>query len=304
MNLYCSECPGKTSLLFINSLTTWLISFIGTVSVFFDLICLAVVFIQGILSYQEMCNARLLIVFQDEPAHTLWLRNGVTQNVTWLLRKILWCPSTSGVNMQVMFSSSSNEPARQSVSGPLLTGRLGSQNVASTDRVFHLWPSSARQGQTARSSGENPNASLWPSLEGPRVCGTYLGKAGMLKVGAFSVCYIHTCCALYLFLSLSTIQLPSFHLPFIHPRSQTAPAVWCESAPEQSWRRWSSICTWESSQGAEPAGTAAARQAPGPGEPAVRLWGRTEGLGGGRLWRQWSEEKSQLPGILPVEKVL
>lgn len=59
--------------------------------------------------------------------------------------------------------------------------------------------------------------------------------------------------------------IPPFHL------RQTAPAAQREPEPAQGWRCWSSICAWESGQGAESAGATAERQAPGPGEPSAGL---------------------------------
>ena len=157
---------------------------------------------------------------QDAPAGTLWSRNGATRNATWRRTRTLWCPSTSGVSMPVTSSSSSSELAPPSASGPPLTGRLASRSAASTDRACRLWPSSARQGQTARSKEGSPNASPWRSPEGPRVCGTYSGKAEMLKV----VCRFYWPPSfppsLPLCFCLSTVQSLSFHLLHFNPAKQ------------------------------------------------------------------------------------
>lgn len=145
--------------------------------------------------YLSTTYIKFLALSQGALAGTLWSRNGVRQNVTWLRMRTPWCHSTSGVSMPATSSLSSNEPARLLASGPPLTGRLASQSAATTGRACHLWPSSARQGQTARSKEGNLNANLWSSLEGPRGCGTYLGKAEMLKVVCFSVFkYIQAYC--------------------------------------------------------------------------------------------------------------
>lgn len=78
---------------------------------------------------------------------------------------------------------------------------------------------------------------------------------------------VHILSAPSLFLPCQQSKNLSFHLS----SSQTGPAAQCEPEPAQGWRCWSSLCTWESSQRAEPAGAAAERQTPGPGESSAGL---------------------------------